>query len=170
MKKRGRRAAVILGAIAAGVIAMDLISKGFLETRLRLGESILICDGPITFRIANVRNPGVAFGMLSGAALQWRMPFFFIVLITAGWFLWKLHKEEGSRPGVGIALGLIGGGAVGNLVDRIRYGEVVDFLDFHISSFHWPAFNIADTAICIGIGLMAFELVFKDHRMLTSGG
>lgn len=158
MRKRSRQAVVFLGAIAGAVLVLDLASKSVLEHHLRLGESRLVFDGPITFRIAHVRNPGVAFGLFSGAAIQWRMPFFFAILLTAGWFLTRLHREEGHRKGVTTALGLIGGGAIGNLVDRIRYGEVVDFLDVWIHTFHWPTFNVADSAITIGTGILLIAL------------
>ncbi len=158
MRKSSRRAGLILGAIAATVIAADLASKAMLEDRLRLGESILVFDGPVTFRIANVRNPGVAFGLFSGAALQWRLPFFIVILVGAAWFLKKIHDEDGDRKWVRPSLGLIGGGAIGNLIDRIRYGEVVDFLDVWIGTFHWPTFNVADSAITVGTAILLIAL------------
>lgn len=158
MKKTKRNAARVLGAIAGVVLAADLATKAVLEHRLRLGESVMVFDGPVTFRIAHVRNPGVAFGLFSGAAIQWRMPFFFAILLAAGWVLFRLHAEEGHRKPVRIALGLIGGGAIGNLVDRVRYGEVVDFLDVWIGTFHWPTFNVADSGITIGTGILLIAL------------
>ncbi len=158
MTKQNRKAAALLAGIAAVVVAADLATKSLLESRLRLGESVMVFDGPVTFRITNVRNPGVAFGLFAGAALNWRMPFFFAVLVAAGWFLHRIHAEDGGKPGVRPALGLIGGGAIGNLVDRIRYGEVVDFLDVWIGTFHWPTFNVADSAITVGTAILLIAL------------
>jgi signal peptidase II len=153
-----RRLGVRIGALAGAVLALDLAGKAVLERELRLGESMMVFDGPVTFRIAHVRNPGAAFGLLSGASRAWRLPFFAVVLASAAWFLLRIVREEGHRPPVAHAVGLIAGGAAGNLVDRVRYGEVVDFLDVWIGTFHWPTFNVADSAITIGTGILLVAL------------
>jgi signal peptidase II len=88
-----------------------------------------------------------------------------LVAIGAIVFLFlKVKENEKTRA---LSFSLILSGALGNLIDRLRYGEVIDFLDFHLSTSHWPAFNVADSAICIGIGLMALELLKGDRKKST---
>jgi len=106
--------------------------------------------------ITYVRNPGAAFGILADNSL--RLPFFLLVsLVAALGILWYLRREQGGSLRLQLGLGLIFSGAVGNLIDRIRFGEVIDFLDVHWYQHHWPAFNIADSAICVGVALMLLE-------------
>ena len=90
-----------------------------------------------------------------------------VSLIAIGAIVFLFLKIKENEKTLALSFSLILSGAVGNLVDRLRYGEVVDFLDFHLSAYHWPAFNVADSAICIGIGLMALELLKGDHKKST---
>lgn len=156
----GRRAGMLHAAQIAGiavlVLAVDVLTKRWIEATYRLGEGLWLIDGVL--KIEHVRNPGVAFGMFGDLAWRWRFPFFLLTLGAAGWLLWSLKDQAGrSRPGR-TALGMIAGGAVGNLIDRLRYGEVVDFIDVWIGRFHWPTFNAADSAICVGTGILLIAL------------
>jgi signal peptidase II len=143
---------------AAAVFAADLVTKRLVESRFRLGEEVRIVDGPVSFRLAHVRNPGVAFGLFADLPSGWRIALFAGTVAVAGWVLWRIFADAGGLRAVRIALGLIAGGAAGNLLDRARYGEVVDFLDVWIGSFHWPTFNVADSGITVGTAILLFAL------------
>jgi len=109
-----------------------------------------------------VRNPGAAFGFLSNAAPMFRSLFLIVVSAAAiVMILWFLAKNKSAAMLLTFALSLILGGAVGNLLDRIRFGNVVDFLDFYIASWHWPAFNVADSAISVGAVLLIVEMFVR---------
>jgi len=115
------------------------------------------------FNLVVVHNTGVSFGMLNDLAYgKWILSGITLAIVTL-----LLHWLFKSKHGmIATALGLVIGGAIGNLVDRIRVGYVADFLDFHIANYHWPAFNLADSAICIGIVLLLLEewLIKKDEK------
>jgi signal peptidase II len=151
------------------ILLTDQWTKYIVEQRLPLYRKVEVIRG--FFNLTHVRNPGGAFGILGGEKGGIGGLLFVVVsLLAVGiiiFLFWKVKEEEKT---LSLSLSLVLSGALGNLIDRVRYGEVVDFLDFYVSSFHWPAFNIADTAICIGIGLMAFELLFKDHKALKFRG
>lgn len=125
----------------------DQLSKLFIVKGLYVGESINILP---FFNIVHVRNRGVTFGLLSGT-LQ---PVVLVILslVIVGFLIYYARKNENYRP----FISLIVGGAIGNVIDRIVYGSVVDFLDFHLGKYHWPAFNIADSAIVIGVFVLFF--------------
>ncbi|MBO7454713.1 MAG: signal peptidase II [Alphaproteobacteria bacterium] len=125
----------------------DQLSKLLVVKNLRLGELVNIFP---FFNIVHVQNRGVTFGLLSGTF----QPVVLIALsLVVVWFLISYaRKNENYR----LPTSLVIGGAVGNVIDRIAYGSVVDFLDFHLGSYHWPAFNIADSAIVIGVCLLLF--------------
>jgi signal peptidase II len=112
-----------------------------------------------------VRNTGGAFGIFGGEKGGLGSILFVVVsLIAIGSIVFLFIKLVEAEKTLALSFSLVLSGAIGNLIDRLRYGEVIDFLDFHLSSTHWPAFNVADSAICIGIGLMALELLIRDHR------
>src|SRR4030066_24349 len=87
-----------------------------------------------------------------------------VSLIAIGAIVFLYLKNKENEKTLALSFSLILSGALGNLIDRLRYGEVVDFLDFYLSTYHWPAFNISDSAICIGIGLMAIEVLIRDRK------
>jgi signal peptidase II len=117
------------------------------------------------FNIIHVRNTGGAFGIFGGEKGGLGSILFVVVsLIAIGSIVFLFIKLVEAEKTLALSFSLVLSGAIGNLIDRLRYGEVIDFLDFHLSSTHWPAFNVADSAICIGIGLMALELLIRDHR------
>ncbi len=149
--------------IALGVIALDQASKQAIIRGLRLGQGIPVIPG--FFDIVFVLNPGAAFGFLATLPESVRNPFFITISAAAAVLILLYHVRYAQQRGLAsFALALILGGAVGNLLDRLRYGMVVDFLDVHIYQYHWPAFNIADSAISVGVALMLLDMVWDWHR------
>ena len=143
------------------VVGLDQISKMYISSVMSLHASYPVIDG--FFNITCVRNPGAAFGFLADAAPMFRSLFLIIVSAAAiVMILWFLAKNKSAGMLLTFALSLILGGAVGNLLDRIRFGSVVDFLDFYIASWHWPAFNVADSAISVGAVLLIVEMLRRE--------
>ena len=137
-------------ALAGVVIALDQSTKAAVTAAFRLGESL-----PLTefFNLVFVFNRGAAFSFLAGAG-GWQKWFFVILALGVSvWLIAMLRQNAGDRL-LSTALALILGGALGNVVDRLRYDAVVDFLDFHWAGWHFPAFNVADSAISVGVALM----------------
>jgi signal peptidase II len=155
-----------VSVIAASVLVLDQITK-FLVVRYLPRQGIVQII-PGFFDITSVRNPGGAFGLLAGAQGWWRTAFFVSVSIVALAVIVAFVRKSNDRLSL-VAFALISGGAVGNLVDRIRFGEVVDFIDWYFRSWHWPAFNIADAAITVGVALLAVELLFPRQAENRAG-
>ena len=130
-------------ALAALLVALDQLSKFAITRTLTYGASVEVAP---FFNLVLVYNPGAAFSFLSSAAGWQRALFVAIALIAAVWVIYLLRKYPRELLFC-LALSLILGGAIGNLIDRVLLGVVVDFLDFHAAGYHWPAFNIADSAI-----------------------
>lgn len=150
----------LFGITVAISLLLDQLTKFYIDANFRLHESIRVVEN--FFHITYVRNPGAAFGILADSSI--RVPFFISVSIVASvGILWYLRRVSSEDRWQHFALGLIFSGAVGNLIDRSRYGEVIDFIDVHWYQYHWPAFNIADSAICIGVALM-FLCSLRDER------
>jgi signal peptidase II len=123
------------------------------------------------FNLVHVRNTGGAFGIFGGEKGGLGSLLFVVIsLIAIGSILFLFIRLREDEKTLSLSLSLVLSGAIGNLIDRLRLGEVVDFLDFYLFSFHWPAFNIADSAICLGIGLMALELLIRDHKKKIADG
>ncbi len=153
----------LLGVVAVVSLALDQWTKWLVHSRFRVGESIELLD-PV-FALTYVRNKGAAFGILQTASAEFREPFFLLVPIVAivaiGVLYYRLKPEQKYSA---LAFSLILSGAVGNFIDRARLGFVVDFLDVHWKEvYHWPAFNIADSCIVVGVGLL-FLLSFKAEN------
>ena len=147
------------------VVGLDQVSKMYISSVMSLHASSPVIDG--FFSITYVRNPGAAFGLFANATPMFRSLFLITVSATAiVMILWFLAKNKSAGMLLTFALSLILGGAVGNLVDRIRFGDVVDFLDFYIVSCHWPAFNVADSAISVGAVLLIVEMFRKKSGSL----
>ncbi|HEY4485792.1 MAG TPA: signal peptidase II [Nitrospiria bacterium] len=154
---------LFLAAVSGGVILIDQITKAVIQNTMRLHESIPVIKN--FFSLTYIRNPGAAFGLLADHDGAWRTIFFVVISLAAVVFLLTLYAGlSRSARFARLAVSLIMGGAVGNLVDRIRYGEVVDFLDFYIGSHHWPAFNAADSCITIGVGLLIWHFMREDRK------
>jgi len=142
------------------IFIMDQLTKYFVVDSFSLHESIPVWEG--FFHLTHVRNPGAAFGFLAGMDPNFRSVFFIAVNILAMvLIIFYLFKTEQRSFLLILGLSMIMAGALGNLTDRLRFGEVVDFLDFFLGSWHWPAFNVADASITTG----AFLLVWKVWKM-----
>jgi signal peptidase II len=117
------------------------------------------------FNLVLVWNRGVSFGMLDalGAVAPWLLSGLALAVVIA--LLFWLRRSEHAVMAIG--LGLVIGGALGNVIDRLRYGAVVDFLDFHLAGWHWPAFNLADAGICVGAGLIVVDGLLAPRRQYT---
>ncbi len=120
---------------------------------------------PGYFNLVHARNPGAAFGIMADSESRLRSVFLLVVSAAAlVIIIWTATVTRDAGWIVLVACGLFFGGAAGNLVDRVRFGEVVDFLDFHLGAYHWPAFNLADTALCIGTGLFFIHFLLGKKR------
>jgi len=151
--------------IAGFSLLMDQLAKWLVSSSMQLHQSIELVEN--FFHLTYVRNPGAAFGLLARHSL--RMPFFIgISLVATLGILWYARRTKGQRL-IHLALGLILSGALGNLIDRIRFGEVIDFLDLHWYQYHWPAFNIADSAICVGVALLLLDSWREERQKKLSG-
>ena len=148
-------------AIVAGLVVLtDQVSKAFILRHLPIHQSIPIIKG--FFNITHIRNPGGAFGLMSNMSPIFRtIVFLFISSLAVGLILYFYKKTPRNQPLLATGFALIFGGAIGNLIDRVRFGNVVDFLDFYLGNLHWPAFNVADSAITIGITIFIFHLLLK---------
>jgi signal peptidase II len=141
--------------VALVIVAVDQVTKAIVERTMTLYQTIPVVPG---FSLTYVRNTGAAFGMLSGAPSVLRLPLFLGVTAAAIWALVTyLRAASPHRPIQVWAFGGILGGAVGNLICRVRYGEVVDFLHLHWGTWSWPMFNVADSAITVCVALVLLE-------------
>jgi len=158
--------------IASLVVLLDQLTKWWVLSAFELYESVPVIPG--FFDLTFVTNTGAAFGMLAGEHNPWRQPFFIGMTLVAIAVLCMAFRQYRHQSALYVtAIGMIGGGALGNLVDRLRFGHVVDFLDFYLKGHHWPAFNVADSSISIGVALFLLasfaELDKGDHSSLASG-
>jgi signal peptidase II len=159
MAKRNAGLMLWLG-IALVVVLLDQASKIMMSQFLLYGQSETITS---YFNLVMVYNKGAAFSFLSDQP-GWQRYFFTAVSVIASLFiLWMLRRNPTQRLFCW-ALALILGGAVGNLIDRIAYGHVIDFLDFHVGGWHWPAFNVADSAITVGAILFVLDEFRRVNR------
>lgn len=143
----------LLVSIVADVLILDQATKWAVEKNLALYTVKPVLP---FFNLTHVLNTGASFGMFQDSNRAFIAVALAVIVLLA--FYAKRLLAEGLLTGVGLAL--IGGGAVGNLVDRFRVGAVIDFLDFHWGNHHWPAFNVADSAICVGVALMFFQNLY----------
>ena len=154
---------ILLFLVMALVLVLDQSTKFLVMREFGLYESRQVIPG--LFSLTYLTNTGAAFGILAGQPTRWRQAFFVGVgLLALGVILWVRGRMAARNPWYTVSLGLIGGGALGNLVDRVRFGAVVDFLDFYIGSHHWPPFNVADSAICVGVALFLALQFFGDNQ------
>lgn len=152
-----RKWKVVAGWVAA-IVIVDQITKAIVDRTMPLHHSIPLIDG--FFNLTYIRNTGAAFGIFSGSHEAFRLPFLILVSVVAsGFIIVMLRRLRGGEAGLATALAFILGGAIGNLIDRIVYGEVIDFLDVYWSNYHWPAFNVADSFITIGVAITLFYLI-----------
>jgi signal peptidase II len=144
--------------LAGTIVVFDQITKALVLERLSLGVPVPIVEGLLSLTL--VLNPGLAFGLLGGVPSAWRWVVAALSLVALAVLARVALRvlPDGGWPGR-LAIGLIFGGAVGNLVDRARFGAVVDFVDVYWRGWHWPAFNVADSAITVGVALLALRLL-----------
>lgn len=140
--------------LSALVIVVDQITKRVIDSAMQLHQTIELIP---YFQLTYMRNQGAAFSFLSGAG-GWQRWFFIGLAIVASVFIFVwLRKLDPSRRREAVAWALVLGGALGNLIDRILYGYVIDFLDVYVGDWHWPAFNVADSAITVGVALLLLD-------------
>lgn len=146
--------------ISGSVIFADQLTKHIIKINIALYDNIIVIKN--FFNITHILNPGGAFGLFASSSPGVRkFIFLFVSSIVALLILWFYKKSAENFIFLSIGLALIFGGAVGNLIDRFIYGKVVDFLDFYMGAYHWPAFNMADSAITIGMGILIYHIIFK---------
>jgi len=159
----------LLAVVTAVILFLDQATKLYVDARFALYESVPVIRG--WFHLTYIRNKGAAFGIFADNAV--RVPFFIgvalVALLVIGWYLRRLRPDQGLAA---FALALIFAGALGNLIDRVRLGEVIDFLDVFWRHYHWPAFNVADSAICVGVALLVWEMWREErqHRQAKNSG
>lgn len=143
-------------------IVLDQATKILVLNQFRLGETLSLVPG--YFNLTYIRNTGAAFGILAHSDPAFRVPFFIVVpLVALIAIAYIFRKIADADVKLSSALSLVIGGAIGNLIDRIRLGYVVDFLDLHWRyQYHFPAFNVADSAICVGVGILMLDLLMKN--------
>ena len=155
---RKYRLALIVGST---VVVLDQITKALVGNLMHPYQSIEIV--PYFANLTYLKNTGAAFGILAGTRSPLRMAFFVLISSVAiGCVLYLLRNLRPGRTSLVASLSLILGGAVGNLIDRLRMGEVIDFIDLHWHHLHWPAFNVADSSITIGVILLFIQMIRKQ--------
>lgn len=143
-------------AVAAVVLVADQVSKWWILEQVMQPPRFIEITG--FFNLVMVWNPGVSFGMFGGSGEIGRWVLSAFALAISGFLLNWLRQVDRRFPAV--AIGLVIGGAIGNVVDRVRFGAVADFLDFHLFGYHWPAFNVADSAITVGVAILLIDSLF----------
>ncbi|ADW18534.1 lipoprotein signal peptidase [Desulfobulbus propionicus DSM 2032] len=145
------------------VIGLDQATKFWIMHHFVLHESRVVI--PDLFNLTYLTNNGAAFSILAGQPALWRQVFFIAAAGAALVFIWIAQRSFGRRSmAYTLGLALIAGGAIGNLIDRIRFGFVIDFLDVYVGTYHWPAFNIADSAITVGVILFIVNNLLFDRQ------
>ncbi len=150
--------------VALVVIVLDQLSKAAINSHFVFNESVAVTP---FFNLVLAHNTGAAFGFLNDAGGLQRWLFSIIAVVASVWIVWLLRKHQ-TQGLFCFALAFILGGALGNLIDRIAYGYVVDFLDFYWGGYHFAAFNLADSAITCGAALLIWDsLTGKEHGTAT---
>jgi signal peptidase II len=147
------------------IVILDQLTKIYIDQQFQLYESLAVMPG---LNITYVQNTGAAFSFLRDAG-GWQRWFFIVVSsgVSIALLIW-LYGLPGGKRWLAIALALILGGAVGNLIDRVLYGYVIDFIDVYYNSWHWPAFNVADAAISIGAVMLIIDTFWLDHASMST--
>lgn len=164
-------APVRFGLLAAGmVLLLDQVVKWLMLAKVGMeGPPRRFIEVTGFFNLVMVWNRGVSFGMFynDAAALRWVL-IAIALAITAGLLVWLFRVE---RRWLALSIGLVIGGAIGNVIDRLRFGAVADFFEFHVSGYYWPAFNVADSAITIGVALIVIDSLFgRQEKPSTADG
>jgi signal peptidase II len=148
------------------IVAADRVTKWLVSTRLELGDNLQVI--PHIFAISHVENPGAAFSLFNDSSSPGRVRWMLLIfsLLAAVAVLVALVKLGRRITATSVALALILGGALGNAYDRLRFGYVIDFLEVHIIHYHWPDFNVADSAIVVGGILLLFDALFPGKEQV----
>ncbi len=155
-----RAKASLISKLLFFIVLLDQVSKVVVDRAMPLNDSVPVIEN--LFNLTYIRNKGAAFGIFAGSAESLRLSFLILFSVLAiGFIVRLLMRLPESEKSLIVALTFILGGAVGNLIDRLLYGEVIDFLDFYWSRYHWPAFNFADSFITVGVALILFRLVWS---------
>jgi len=155
-----RRKYLKLFIVAGLVMIIDQVTKAMILKTLPLYTSVPVI--PEFFSLTHIQNPGAAFGFMANQNSSLYKTALLLITSTAVCALFFLYQKiPRSHPLLATGFALVFGGAIGNLIDRIRFGKVVDFLDFYIENLHWPAFNVADSAITVGMSIILIHLLFK---------
>ena len=156
----GTKELIRLILVSGGVVLVDQVTKYAITLNLALHDTIVVIEN--FFNINHVLNPGGAFGFFANGS-PWVRKFIFLFLssLVALFILWLYRRTARDLVFLSFGLALIFGGAIGNLMDRFRFGKVVDFLDFYVGTAHWPAFNVADSAISIGMAILIYHVIFN---------
>jgi signal peptidase II len=152
---------VIYAAIAVLVLLGDQVTKSMVESAIPEHEVIPVIPG--FFNLTHVRNGGAAFGLFADSPAPWKTVLLIVIsaalLASVVGVVWRSRRLQWEA---GVGLSLVLGGALSNLVDRIRVGRVVDFLDFYVRNYHWYTFNLADSAIVVGAGFLVLQVIFTE--------
>ena len=146
-------------SISAIIVALDLYTKHLTQQAFAFGEKLYVTS---FFDLVRYHNEGAAFSFLADAG-GWQKWFFTAIAAIASIFIVYLLKKHHTEKLFSLGLALVLGGALGNLYDRVTLGYVVDFLSFHVNDLYWPAFNVADSAICVGVGILILDS-FKPKK------
>ena len=156
-----RKLAIFIPLLAVGLL-LDQVTKVLVQLKLPLGSQAPLIPGLLN--LVHVRNKGAAFGLMSGWPPGFVWLFFVVViglvLVVLGYLLWRLPDDHWSAA---LGYSLILTGALGNLIDRVRLGEVVDFIDVYWGRYHWPAFNVADSLVCVGTAILVWVII-RDEK------
>jgi signal peptidase II len=156
-----RRLAIFIPILVAGLV-LDQVSKVWVMLKLPLGSQVPLIPGLLN--LVHIHNKGAAFGLLSNWSAEFAWLFFVIVsglvLVVLGYLLWRLPDDQWPAA---LGYSLVLTGALGNLVDRVRLGEVVDFIDVYWGRYHWPAFNVADSLVCLGAAVLVWVII-RDEK------
>ncbi len=149
----------MLMGISFLVLALDQFTKYLVILSLKLNESVAVY--PSYLYLTYIQNPGTAFGFMANMKAGVRIPFFVVVTVAAGFIVYSYHRMMPEEKRLSrAALGLVWGGALGNFVDRLLYGKVIDFIDVRYHQFQWYVFNVADSCITVGLILLLWEYFF----------
>jgi signal peptidase II len=162
----GKYASVV--GLATAIVCLDQFTKWLVVTYIPLHAVIEVVPG--FAELTHVKNTGGAFGFLAGADHAWRLPFFIVVSLLAMGLLWQVVRSTDPKELATLfAVGSVLGGAVGNFIDRAREGAVTDFISLHWREYYWPAFNVADSFITIGVAVLVWQSIW-GHRKKPSDG
>lgn len=150
-----RNSRIIAVTLALGLL-LDIATKWLVQTRFQLHESVQLFPG---VALTYVMNPGAAFSLFASWPAEYRLPMFIAVTLAALVAAWFYQKDLPAADWLSaLGLGLVASGAIGNLIDRIRFGEVVDFVEVGVRGVYtWPVFNVADSCVCVGVGILIFR-------------